>query len=118
MSCLCEEHSIQEDHFLEEFKTMKYLIILNKIRYYYPEKANGKEPIHDFQYDQFETRYLQLCLELNKPNTLVHKIYPEFPEEINGKGMMEVDFNDPDVQLVMDDIARNRIFRNEEKMSI
>jgi hypothetical protein len=55
---------------------------------------------NDDAYDQFELGYLRLCQELNLPNTLVHKEYPQY-SHIPGKGMMEVDFSRKDIQNVM-----------------
>lgn len=110
MPCACGEHKTQEVHFEDEFIEIAYLIILNKIRYYHPEKSDGRESIHDDQYDRFEMRYLQLCDILGLPNELVHKAYGkvgdwEIPPELDGHGMMEVDWEHDMVQAVYADMA-------------
>ena len=91
---------------------IEYLLIKNKIAYYYPELVQ-EQPTHDDQYDNFEVRYLQLCMLLDEPNEFVHKKYskipnPENPEEEievhkdwNGTGMMELDFKHSFVKKVL-----------------
>lgn len=104
MCCECGEHESKEIHFLEEFEEISFRLILSKILYYYPEVLNKqalKFNVEDTQYDDWERRYLGLCMILGKHNKLVHKEWPGFPLEINGKGAMEVDFNDLNVQAVV-----------------
>lgn len=71
--------------------------------YYYPERVHkdfhNELDISDSDYDNFELKYLKLCKELNQPNTLVHKHYPEF-SDISENGMLEIDFSRSSVQLV------------------
>lgn len=106
--CLCGEHSSQRKHFEAELENIERLIVLNKIRYYYPGKLDNQEPVDDRNYDGFEERYLQLCYLLNKPNELVHKSYGKMikpgtdeimdvPEYLDGVGMLEIDFEHPTV---------------------
>lgn len=114
MSCLCGEHSSVNEHLEEELQDIEDLMIINKIRYYYPNKIDKLEPIHDEQYDQWEMRYLQLCYLLNKSNELVHKHYqnipnphnPEdeswpVPDNINGTGMLQIDWEHVKVKQVV-----------------
>jgi hypothetical protein len=107
--------SIDFDYLRDEHKATATRIILNKIAYYNCELVKF-QPVDDRQYDSFEVRYLQLCMYLGLPNTLVHKIYNTMvwrlgpsgqlitinvPEELDGKGMFEVDYELPEVQEVL-----------------
>lgn len=82
---------------------LSYHIIEHKIMYYYPELIKvgyhrGLE-ISDDAYDALEIEYLKLCKELGEKNTVVHKGYAGL--EVEGPGMMEVDFTRPVVHLIM-----------------
>jgi hypothetical protein len=88
----------------DEFVALCWKLIEWKVAYYRPEfvhRSRRKElVIDDETYDAHEQRYLTLCRELGKPNTIVHKGYPGF-DDIEGPGMMEVDMTRPSVQLVL-----------------
>ncbi len=102
--CDCGEHESVEAHFIQELEEISFRLILSKILYYYPEaigKAASRYEVGDDQYDDWERRYLKLCEILGRPNKLVHKEWPGVPEHLNGKGMMEVDFNDNEVDAVV-----------------
>jgi uncharacterized protein YqgQ len=105
VSCLCGEHESVVEHLFDEYQRLYQLIILNKILYYaperLPEKVHNTWSITDDAYDSMERRYLWLCEQLELPNALVHKEYPDVPEHLNGTGMLEVDFTHPDVQDVL-----------------
>lgn len=118
MTCLCGDHETQRLHFLKEFRVISRLIILNKIRYYCPEKGDKKTPIHDEQYDSFEQRYLQLCKILNKSNKLVHKEYSDTPEHLNGTGMLEVDFSLLQVQKVIKKLQSAKSGKKSKKIHL
>jgi len=77
-------------------------IVKAKILYYQPREISEATITalmpKDSRYDGMERSYLRLCRELGKPNELVHKEYPGVPEHLNGKGMMEVDWEHPVVK--------------------
>jgi hypothetical protein len=81
---------------------LSWEIIKYKLLYYQPSKRYKEKfrPISDDEYDAMELEYLNLCLALNKPNTVVHKDYAGL--KVTGDGMMEVDLSRPSVQLVLD----------------
>lgn len=88
----------------QQLINLSWRLIEYKLMYYRPELVAmehwDKLVIPDDIYDMLEKMYLRLCLELDLPNSLVHKDYPEF-SNVKGEGMMEVDLNRPSVQLVL-----------------
>jgi hypothetical protein len=77
-----------------EFVKLCWWLIERKVAYYRPEAVHASwKPLlecSDDDYDAAEQRYLTLCRELERDNTIVHKGYPGF-EDVPGAGMMEVD---------------------------
>lgn len=86
----------------ERFNYLSWEILKHKVIYYKPsEKYNSAlaATISDAEYDAMEIEYLGLCLELGRPNTLVHK---EYAGVIScGAGMLEVDESRPSVQFMI-----------------
>jgi hypothetical protein len=86
-----------------EHTRLGWRLIEWKVAYYLPEYVHKTRrdsvTVSDDEYDAAEVRYLTLCRELGKTNTVVHKVYPGF-EDLAG-GMMEVDKERPSVQLVL-----------------
>lgn len=89
----------------QEFVALSWRLIEWKVAYYKPEAVHssryGDYTVSDDAYDAAEVRYLTLCRELGKPNTIVHKGWPGFEDLIGPHTMMEVDTSRPSVQLVM-----------------
>ena len=96
--------AVERKEQVDQYNDLIWKIIEAKILYYQPDAdwtegfADGKMPT-DAQYDELEKQYLTLCRELGEENSLVHKGYPGF-EDIPGDGMMEIDWEDPDVQEI------------------
>ena len=78
--------------------------------YYLPDRVHESRradlTIPDGTYDALERRYLELCVELGRPNTVLHKSYPDL--EAPGYGMMEVDETRASVQLVLEKLATEK----------
>lgn len=89
----------------EEFVKLGWKLIEWKVAYYEPQSVHPSRreglTIDDGTYDAYEQRYLTLCRQLGKPNTVVHKVYPGFPPEPHDSPMMEIDKERPSVQLVL-----------------
>jgi hypothetical protein len=87
-----------------EYTALCWWLIERKVAYYMPEAVHSTRMkdmvVSDDIYDQQEKRYLTLCRELGRNNTIVHKGHPGF-EDVPGDGMMEVDVERPSVQLVL-----------------
>ncbi len=87
-----------------EFAQLCWWLLERKIAYYKPEGVHeswgNTFTADDDTYDAAEQRYLTLCRELGRENTIVHKGYPGF-EDVPGSGMMEVDESRPSVQRVI-----------------
>jgi hypothetical protein len=87
-----------------EFVKLCWWLIERKVAYYRPEAVHASwKPIlecSDDDYDAAEQRYLTLCRELERDNTIVHKGYPGF-EDVPGAGMMEVDETRQSVKVVI-----------------
>lgn len=87
-----------------EHAKLCWWLIERKVAYYKPELVHiswrDKVTTSDDEYDAAEQRYLTLCRELGRDNTIVHKGYPGF-EDVPGEGMMEADMSRPSVQLVV-----------------
>jgi len=79
---------------------LSWEIIKHKLLYYKPSKRYKAKfkPITDEEYDRLEREYLDLCIKLDLPNTVVHKEYVGV--SVKGDGMMEVDMERPSVRLV------------------
>ena len=79
---------------------LSWEIIKHKLLYYQPSKRYKSKfkMISDDEYDQLEREYLELCIKLDLPNTVVHKDYAGV--SVRGEGMMEVDMERPSVRLV------------------
>lgn len=94
-----------------EHARLSWWLIERKVAYYKPEAVHSswgdRYVATDEEYDQAERQYLELCRELGKENTLVHKGYPGF-EAVPGSGMMEIDESRPSVQLVLKKLGANR----------
>ena len=88
-----------------EFVRLGWWLIERKVAYYKPELVHEswleKVTCHDDDYDAGERRYLTLCRELGRLNTIVHKKYPGFEDLDFSHAMMEVDVSRPSVQLVI-----------------
>lgn len=88
----------------KEFARLSWKILEAKIMYYQPpvelHEYVEKHMPSDEVYDDMEIRYLTLCKELNKPNTLVHKHYHGL--EVDGNGMMEVDWSRPSCSAALE----------------
>jgi hypothetical protein len=96
---------------LAEHTKLCWKLIEWKVAYYKPEYVHSSRrkdvEVPDDIYDEAEQRYLTLCRELHKPNTIVHKGHPGF-EDVPGDGMMEVDLARPSVQLVLHKLASKK----------
>lgn len=92
----------------KRFVKLSWELIEHKMRYYYFDYSI----ISDVEYDKLEQEYLQLCLDLKQPNTVVHKIYPGF-EAVEGTGMMEIDMSRPSVMFVWNKIQTENLNRLE-----
>jgi hypothetical protein len=94
-----------------EHITLGWWLLERKVAYYMPEAVHtswgDRFVTPDDLYDQQEKRYLELCREHGKENTIVHKGYPGF-EDVPGSGMMEVDVTRPSVQLVLKKLGSPR----------
>lgn len=77
----------------DDFESVIWYIVVNKILYYYPGMFKGWEPCSDAAYDSFEIGYLDMCAQFELRNEFVHKEYPGY--EHLESGMMEVDFTHP-----------------------
>jgi hypothetical protein len=88
-----------------EFIKLGWRLIELKVAYYKPEAVHEswleKVTVSDDDYDAMEQRYLTLCRELGRRNSVVHKKYPGFEDVDYTDAMMEVDESRPSVQLVM-----------------
>ncbi len=99
----------EQDGQLDDYNSLIWKIIEAKILYYQPDVewkggfVDSKMPT-DAEYDMLEQSYLTLCRELEEENTLVHKTYPGF-EDVVGDGMMEIDWDDPDVKEVYEALS-------------
>ena len=93
------------DKAYKQFVRLSWALIEYKAMYYQPnlvhESRHDDLTIDDDTYDRLERRYLELCLELGRPNTVVHKSYPGFEAVDMSAAMMEIDQTRPSVQLVL-----------------
>lgn len=85
------------------FNFLSWEIIKHKLLYYYPHKRylSKFKPISDDEYDAMEREYLELCVKLGRPNTVVHKEYAGIDVDYS-QAMMEVDLERPSVRCVQD----------------
>lgn len=90
---------------------LSWRLIEYKAMYYAPELVHASWHDHltvsDELYDGLEVRYLGLCRETGRPNTIVHKAYPGY-DDVPGDGMMEIDRDRPSVRLVLRKLAEKR----------
>jgi len=88
----------------KRFIKLGWKLIEAKIMYYQPppELASYVEDNMptDEEYDKMEQEYLQLCIDLDEENTVVHKDYSGF-ENVRGDGMVEIDTTRPSVDVAL-----------------
>lgn len=106
--------------FRDIYIDLSWKIIEAKVLYYQPstnwEQAFIDERMPtDAQYDLMEQEYLKACREIGENNDLVHKAYPGF-EDVPGDGMMEVDWEDPDVKEVYEALCEE--YRNWKRKEL
>lgn len=88
---------------------LSWKIIEWKLMYYNPElvkpEFHSQLEIPDYEYDAREEEYVNLCLELNKPNTVAHKWSQSLDSpklrSLSEGTMVEPDLTRPSVQLVL-----------------
>ena len=87
---------------------LSWAIIEAKILYYdpkeLPESFVERKLPSDARYDAMEREYLDLCVALNQPNTVVHKEYAGLRPR--GAGMFELDWERPSVKLAHEKLLR------------
>jgi hypothetical protein len=88
----------------DEHAALSWKLIEWKVAYYRPEKVHPSRrkdyEVSDADYDKASHRYMVLCRELKRPNTIVHDTGVEF-EDVPDLSMMEIDENRPSVQRVL-----------------
>ncbi len=97
--------ALEKEHCILSWKIIEW-----KIAYYYPHLIHpsriADHTVSDDEYDKAEVRYLELCKQLGKRNTVVHKIYPGYDDY--QYAMFEIDEKRYSVQLVIKKLSINK----------
>lgn len=101
------------------FFYLNWKIIEWKLMYYRPDliaqKYHKELTIPDSEYDERCEEYLWLCLQLKKPNTVVHQWRASMDDKIapiSKNVMLEPDLKKPGVRLVLSKYGTNRAKQN------
>lgn len=97
-----------------EHALLSWKIIEWKVAYYRPHLVHETRlqslVITDDEFEKHERRYLDLCRQLNKYNTVVHDgIAGHYPDVNSEHAMMEIEEDRPSVKLVLAKLSREYI---------